>query len=150
VSDGIRCVFCFLGVVRAGDIGWGLGALVRCVAGVVVHGTGGFHTPEFLAVRRRVGVVRNHHDDDPGEVMATFYCTFGQLSQLRNCFVRVSAEDKRHVTELMYDNYGGEWCMPYTADEFEGQAEKFDLVEIPFGSHIPPVGSRQEEPHGQA
>lgn len=62
--------------------------------------------------------------------MSKFYVTFGGGSPRRNQFFVIEAEGRMAAQEQAFRVFGQDWAMIYDADEFDGQAEQFGLMEV--------------------
>jgi hypothetical protein len=72
-----------------------------------------------------------------------FYATFGLDDPERaKRYQIIKATSKQKARELMFAEYGQKWAFLYTAEEFEGQPERYHLAPMSgvLGGHpmIPP------------
>lgn len=61
-----------------------------------------------------------------------FYVTYGGGSRLANCYSRVAAPDYDSAREIIAEKIGDKFAFCYTAEEFEGQPEKYNLTDVPL------------------
>ena len=59
-----------------------------------------------------------------------FYVTYGWGSRLANCYSRVAAPDYASAREIIAEKIGEKFAFCYTAEEFEGQPEKYNLTDV--------------------
>ena len=74
---------------------------------------------------------------DPGEaekhsLTEIFYVTYSGATLQRNNFSRVFAVNYGAARELIYEKIGDEFAFCYNEVEFEGQAKRYNLTEIPL------------------
>lgn len=66
--------------------------------------------------------------------METFYATFGFNQSLRNCFVKIEAEDANGARRQMNDAYGDMWAWLYPANMYGQCIARYDLKPVELGT----------------
>lgn len=70
--------------------------------------------------------------------MPEFFATFGSNhsddkgNSLHNNYVRLTAPGKAEARMVMFNRFGNKWSFVYSESEFKGQAEKYNLTEVPL------------------
>lgn len=62
--------------------------------------------------------------------MPKFFVTYGFGSNLGQCFSEVEAENYSAARDAIHKVTDGKFAFCYTAEEFKGQPEKYDLREV--------------------
>lgn len=68
--------------------------------------------------------------------MAKFFITYGNGTNLRNCFSIIEAEFESGAREILKEHIENKYAFIYTADEFAGQVEQFGLEEVPLQPQV--------------
>lgn len=64
----------------------------------------------------------------------TFYGTFGFNQSLRNCYVKIEAEDYADARRIMHEHYGAVFAFMYGQDAYDRAIERYKLIEVPLGT----------------
>lgn len=59
--------------------------------------------------------------------MARFFATFGANAPYRKYFIEFDALSEEHARGAMFEAHGNRWAFLYTADDFAGVAERWNL-----------------------
>lgn len=68
--------------------------------------------------------------------MDEFFVTYGFGSHLERCYSKVEAEDIHQARDKIFKVTGGKHAFIYSARDFEGQPEKYDLMEVALQPQI--------------
>lgn len=66
--------------------------------------------------------------------MKPYYFTFGYSQSLRNCYVKIEAENMQEARQKMEKEYGSLWAFSYTEDDYPTSIKRWELTEVPFGT----------------
>lgn len=62
--------------------------------------------------------------------MESFYGTFMGKQAFRNNYVKIVAANEVLARDAMFTHFGGKFMTVYTAEQFSGQPEQFNLTEL--------------------
>lgn len=65
-----------------------------------------------------------------------YYFTFGHNTNLKSCYIKIEASNYMLARAAMILEYKGQYAFQYTEEQFEGQAEAYDLIEVPIGTEL--------------
>ncbi len=74
---------------------------------------------------------------EPPEVM-TLYVTYGYGSNLKDCYSVVQGSSWKACYDQISEATSGQYAFTYTAEEFEGQVERYGLREVPLQAQVFP------------
>ena len=65
-----------------------------------------------------------------GGLMERYFFTFGFGSEDKDKYFVIDAIDYIEARRIMFERFGTKWAFQYSEQEFDGQAEKYDLTEL--------------------